>query len=112
MEFLKNQTFRTNVKFVKSDDYDKKLSLGLVLNCNHEVDKQLIMDIEKTIDNMLILNYKKVDDIKEMKKEEKEKNKVEEENKIKAEIENKKLIKHQEQLDRVMMKKLKLKNIF
>mgnify|MGYP003340474574 CR=1 FL=1 len=118
MEFLKNQTFRTNVKYVKMEDVDKKLSLNISINCNHELDKQTITDIEKALENMLILNYKKVDDYKEFKKDEKEKAKEEEKAKIKADEENKKLLKQQAELDRQMMKrdmsmmkKLKMKNI-
>lgn len=111
MEFLKNQTFKANIKFIKTEGTDKKLSLNMTLNCNHELDKQTISDIEKAIENMLILNYKKVDDYKEMKKEEKMKDKEEDEAKKKAEVENKKLLRLQEEIDRKMMKNLKLKNI-
>lgn len=111
MEFLRNQTFRTNVKYVKMENADKKLSLNISINCNHELDKQTILDIEKALENMLVLNYKKVDDYKELKKEEKIKELEEDESKKKAEVENKKLLKQQEELDRRMIRKLKMKNI-
>lgn len=112
MEFLKNQSLKQSVKYVKYDDKDKKLSLNISLSCNHELDKELLLKIERTINDLFLSNYIKVE---EFNKQEKEKLLSEAEQMIvkkKAESEYNKEIKEQLKLNNSMKNKLKLKNIF
>ncbi len=112
MEFLKNQSLKQSVKYVKYDDKNKKLNLNISLSCNHELDKELLMKIEKTINDLFLSNYIKVD---EFNKQEKEKLLSEAEQMIvkkKAETEYNKEIKEQLKINNQIKNKLKLKNIF
>jgi hypothetical protein len=112
MEFLKNQTLKSSVKFFNIEKPENKLSLSFTINCNHDINKDTVKEIENTINNMFLPNYKKIDDLKAYKADEKEKQKNEEEAKNNGEIENKKLLKRQEDIEKMILKKrLKIKNL-
>jgi hypothetical protein len=112
MRFLENQTLKMNVKFVKNsdgEDQEKRLGLNLSLSSNHELDKNLISQIEKYIKELVLLNYEQVDNYSDKKKEDKEREKIEAEAIKKAEQSHRKMLKIQEQNEKNAMK-LGMKN--
>jgi hypothetical protein len=59
MSFLDNQTYKKYLKFVNNLDDEKKVGINIILNTNHEIDKNLINEIENTVNNLLLSNYDK-----------------------------------------------------
>jgi hypothetical protein len=112
MEFLKKQSYRQSVKYVKFDDVDKKINLSISLNCNHELDKELMMKIEKTINELFLNNYIKESEFKDKEKDELVSLAEQQIIKKKAQAQISKEIKQQMKIDMEMKKKLQQKNIF
>ncbi len=54
---LENQNYRTTFKFVKQTDDEKEIKINLSVQCNHEIDINIIYDIEKSINSMFLSNY-------------------------------------------------------
>ena len=61
--------------YFHNDDNEKEVTFNLSINTNHDIDKTVLIDIEKTIESMFFNSYqnadviKKADDkIKELKK--------------------------------------------
>lgn len=106
MEFLKNQTFRQSIKFVKIEDPKMKLSLSVSMNCNHELSKDVLTSIEKNIKEMIILNYMLESENDKKKKEEEAEQKEEVVEKKKAVA--KKALSEDEKLERILKIKNKL----
>jgi hypothetical protein len=113
MELLKNLTYKQNLKFVKNDEDDKRLNLNISIGCNHDIDKELIIKIEKTINDLFINNYVKVEDFKKKEKDDNEKIKDEIELKRKNAIELQKQMKIAINNDSIMNRKKRIiQNIF
>jgi hypothetical protein len=75
MSIFENQTYRKKLVYFHNDDNEKEVTFNLSINTNHDIDKSVLIDIEKTIESMFFNSYqnadviKKADDkIKELKK--------------------------------------------
>lgn len=64
---LNNQTYRKKISLVRSDDHDKAVQIILNVNCNHDIDKTILTEIEKTINEMFLKDYEDVADIEKQK---------------------------------------------
>jgi predicted nucleic acid-binding protein len=80
MSFLDNQTYKKYLKFVNNLDDEKKVGINIILNTNHEIDKNLINEIENTVNNLLLSNYDKEETYLIRKQQEKEQEKQKKEN--------------------------------
>ena len=93
MSLLENQTFKKKITFVKSDDENKVVSFLININCNHDIDKSILKEIEETINDMFLKDYVNQEDkeIENKIKKEQEKQKKEQEKEMRrAELEQKK----------------------
>ena len=99
MSLLENQTYKRKVTYVRADDNEKVVTIVINVQCNHEIDKCILVEIENTISDMLIKDYDNKDEVMEKKKLEKVADKaalVLEKQKEKSELENQKRIQKQE----------------
>lgn len=86
MSLLENQTFRKKINFVKSDDVDKLVSFVISVSCNHDIDKNILNEIEDTINDMFLKDYvnKEEKELEQKLKKEQEKlNKEQEKHQLK-----------------------------
>lgn len=77
---LENQSYSKRLKFISNDDEEKIISFNIGLSCNHEVDKNILLEIEKKINEMILTNYIKYEDYEKIKQMEKEQEKLKKEN--------------------------------
>jgi len=103
MSLLENQSYRKKLSFVNSKDRNKTVSFQINVQCNHDIDKSILTEIEDVINTMLIKDYENLDDImrkikleKEAEKQEKEFEKLEQKMKIEMEKNRQKLLKDQQ----------------
>ncbi len=99
---LYNQTFKKKLSFVKVDDDEKTVSFTISVSCNHDIDKQVLSDIEAVINDLFLKDYEPqevVDDrtkdeklAEKLRKLEEKQNKLEAKKKKQAEDENKRLV--------------------
>jgi hypothetical protein len=54
---LENQSFRKKAQYNKNNDKDKHLSISLNINSNHDINKDIIKNIEKSINDLLLREY-------------------------------------------------------
>jgi FKBP-type peptidyl-prolyl cis-trans isomerase len=78
--FFENQTLRKTLKFVNTTDDDKNVSISISLNANHEIDKNIISEIERNINSLFLVNYMKEDEFIRIKQQEKENERIRKEN--------------------------------
>lgn len=78
--FFENQTLRKTLKFVNTTNDDKNVSISISLNANHEIDKNIITEIEKNINSLFLVNYMKEDEFVRIKQQEKENERIRKEN--------------------------------
>jgi ABC-type lipoprotein release transport system permease subunit len=67
MSLLDNQTYRKKISFVKTDNHDKAVQIVFSVQCNHEIDKSILSEIEKSINEMFLKDYEDVADIEKQK---------------------------------------------
>ena len=77
MSLLDNQSYKKKISFVKSDDRDKTVTFTINIQCNHDIDKTILAEIETTINDMFLQNYENAEDKKLEEKLEKENTKRE-----------------------------------
>jgi hypothetical protein len=68
---LENQSFKKKIAFVKTDDAEKKVTFLISINCNHDIDKGILTDIESVVNEMFLENYEDSDVYEQRKKLEK-----------------------------------------
>jgi dsDNA-specific endonuclease/ATPase MutS2 len=80
MSLLDNQTFKKQLKFIDINDENKNLSFNISLNCNHEVDKSILTEIENTINKLVLINYMPEQKFRDQIKLQKENEKLQQKN--------------------------------
>jgi len=70
-----NQKFSKKQSFVNSKDNSKKLSFSVSIQSNHDVNKNILTEIEQYINNLLINDYLNEDEAVENKKLQKQQEK-------------------------------------
>jgi dsDNA-specific endonuclease/ATPase MutS2 len=80
MSLLDNQTFKKQLKFIDINDENKNLSFSISLNCNHEVDKSILTEIENTINKLVLINYMPEQKFRDQIKLQKENEKLQQKN--------------------------------
>jgi hypothetical protein len=68
MSLLDNQTFKKKIAFVKSTNHDCSVAITINIQCNHDIDKHILADIEKAINDMFLKDYENVERIAEQDK--------------------------------------------
>jgi FKBP-type peptidyl-prolyl cis-trans isomerase len=68
MSLLENQSFRKKISFVKSGDDEKCVTFNISVQCNHDIDKSILNEIEDTINDMFLKDYEDADKFQEQKK--------------------------------------------
>lgn len=99
MSLLENQSYSKKLKFISNDDEEKYISFNISLSCNHEVDKSILVEIEKKINDLILNNYIKFEEHQKLKELQKEQEKLK--------IENDKLQKKLEQQQKKYEEKVK-----
>ena len=80
MSLLENQSYSKRLKFISIEDEEKILSFSIGINCNHEVNKDILLEIEKKINELVLTNYIKFEDHEKIKQMEKEQEKLRKQN--------------------------------
>ncbi len=57
MSLLENQNFRKKISFVKTDDHNKSVQIVFSVSCNHDIDKTILSDIEKNVNDFFLKDY-------------------------------------------------------
>ena len=91
MRFLENTTHKKSLKFVKQSDDEERFQLSITLNTNHDLNKSVLNEIERLVDNLFLSDYMKEEQYKQMHKQ-----KQDEEKRLKKE----QLLKEKGQLKR------------
>lgn len=78
--FFENQTLRKTLKFVNTTDDENQVSISISLNANHEIDKNIINEIERNINSLFLVNYMKEAEFIRIKQQEKENERIRKEN--------------------------------
>ena len=68
---FQNQAYKQKLSYTHNDNNDNVVNINIVLSTNHEIDKNIIVDISKVIAKMFIENYTNTDDVIQLKKDEK-----------------------------------------
>jgi hypothetical protein len=77
MSLLENQTFKKKISFVKTNDDNKTVTIVFSVQCNHDIDKNILKDIEESIGNLFLKDYEDIESAKEKNELEKVKAKNE-----------------------------------
>lgn len=57
MSLSENQTFSKLLKFSQKSDKDNIISINLVIKTNHEIQKNILIEIENKINSIIKENY-------------------------------------------------------
>jgi hypothetical protein len=95
-KLYENQSYSLKLKFVKASDEEHLISMNISINCNHEINKDIMLEIENNINDMLLKDYIKQEEYDKKKKQEKE---------------SEKQIKKEEQEKQRELRKLELENL-
>jgi hypothetical protein len=57
MSIFANQTFKKKNQYLKKNEFDKSVTFLISISTNHELDRDVLASIEKSIDSLLISNY-------------------------------------------------------
>ncbi|RZK11463.1 MAG: hypothetical protein EOO43_19340 [Flavobacterium sp.] len=71
MSLLDNQTYKKRLSFGRIDDDEKTVSFTISVSCNHDIDKQVLNDIELVINDLFLKDYESQETIDERKRDEK-----------------------------------------
>lgn len=71
-KLYENQSYSLKLKFVKASDEEHLISMNISINCNHEINKDIMLEIENNINDMLLKDYIKQEEYDKKKKQEKE----------------------------------------
>jgi hypothetical protein len=69
---FKNQSYKHKLSYTQNEDENNIVSINVVLNTNHELEKNIISDISEVISRMFLQEYTNTDDIIQKQKEEKQ----------------------------------------
>lgn len=78
---LDNQTLRKKISLCKSSDHSKLLHITFSVSSNHELDKNTLIEIENTINEVALQNYEDLDFVEKQNQLDKKINKQDLENK-------------------------------
>ena len=67
---FQNQSYKQKLSFTKNSDEDDVVNINIVLNTNHEINKDIITDIENVVSSMFLSNYTNTEDLVKQRKEE------------------------------------------
>ena len=95
---LEKQSYRKKISFVKSDNNAHTLAFTINVQCNHDIDKSVLKNIEKNINDMFLKDYTDMEDYLELHKADKENEKLEKQ--LQKEKE-----KQQKQMEKQILKK-------
>jgi hypothetical protein len=110
MSLLENQSFKKKINFVKSDDENKVVSFVININCNHDIDKSILKEIEETINDMFLKDYVNQEDKEienRIKREQEKQEKEKEKESRRADLEQKK---RQLENDKIRLENLRILN--
>ena len=66
---FQNQSYKQKLSFTKNSDEDDVVNINIVLNTNHEINKDIITDIENVVSSMFLSNYTNTEDLVKQRKE-------------------------------------------
>lgn len=67
MSLLNNQSYRKKISLVRSNDNNKSVQITLSVNCNHEIDRNILLSIENNINDLFLKDYENLEDIEKQK---------------------------------------------
>jgi hypothetical protein len=109
MSIFANQTFKKKIQYLKNNEYEKSVTFSISISTNHELDRDVLASIEKSIDSLFISDYVDIEELKDEQKlideEEKEELKLEKEQ-LKLEKEKLRLEKEKVKADKDHQKAL------
>lgn len=111
MDFTANQKYKRCIKYIGKEQNNKKLSVNVDLNCNHELTYELLDSIQQALDRVFVDKYFTEKEFGDQVKVKALIDGDAEEIRKKAEAQVKKEIKEQLKLDSLNIQKLKAKNI-
>lgn len=76
MSIFENQTFRKKLTYIHNTDNEKEVHINFSITTNHDIDKSVLLDIEKNIEAMFLNSYQNASVLKKAELELKEYNKL------------------------------------
>jgi len=67
---FQNQSYKQKLSFTKNDNIEQVVVVNIVLNTNHEIEKDIISDIETVVSGMFLSNYTETEELVKEQKEE------------------------------------------
>ena len=67
---FQNQSYKQKLSYTKNDNTDDVVNINITLNTNHELEKNIINDIEAVVSGMFLSNYTDTEDLIKEEKEE------------------------------------------
>lgn len=77
MSLIDNQSYRKKMTYYNETETDKKVTIGINISCNHDINKNIISQIEQYVQNLFFANYIDEAKFKTLEKERKIKEKKE-----------------------------------
>ena len=102
MSIFENQTYRKKLVYFHNDDNEKEVTFNLSINTNHDIDKSVLIDIEKTIETMIFNSYQNADVIKKAEDKIKELKKIHLNNIKEEKQEQKRVDEYQKRVDKYL----------
>jgi hypothetical protein len=104
---FKNQSYKQKLSFTKNDDEEHVVNVNITLSTNHELEKNILEDMEAIVSSMFLLNYTETEElVKEQKAQTMELLRQKKDAKERDRRE-KEVIKYNEKLDRENEKRMK-----
>jgi hypothetical protein len=104
MSIFENQTYRKKLVYFHNDDNEKELTFNFSINTNHDIDKNVLLDIEKTIESMFFNSYQNAQAIKLAEDKLKELKKIQVNNIRQEKQEQKRVDDYQKRVDKENLK--------
>jgi hypothetical protein len=108
MSIFENQTYRKKLVYFHNDDNEKEVTFNLSINTNHDIDKSVLIDIEKTIESMFFNSYQNADVIKKAEDKIKELKKIHLNNIKEEKQEQKRVDEYQKRVDKYQKQNLQI----
>lgn len=54
---FKNQSYKQKLSFTKNDDEEHVVTVNITLSTNHELEKNILDDMEAIVSSMFLMNY-------------------------------------------------------
>jgi hypothetical protein len=104
---FKNQSYKQKLSFTKNYDEEHVVNVNITLSTNHELEKNILEDMEAIVSSMFLLNYTETEElVKEQKAQTMELLRQKKDAKERDRRE-KEVIKYNEKLDRENEKRMK-----